>query len=227
MIERMTVGPIGENVYVLPFDSKTSLDKEGSPCLLVDPGDEAARILEFLESRRLELRCVVLTHGHLDHTAALPALYAAWESKGAARPPLAIHGEDLRYLGPEAEEANRETFTAIRAIGFFKHYSAPMPSADLVLGDGDFVAGSGWRVLHSPGHTAGSICLYEADLGVLVSGDTLFRDGVGRTDGPDSSARALEKSIAGRLFSLPAETLVYPGHGEPTSIGRERDGAIE
>jgi glyoxylase-like metal-dependent hydrolase (beta-lactamase superfamily II) len=227
MIERMTVGPIGENVYVLPFDSKTSLDEEGSPCLLVDPGDEAERIAAFLESRRLDLRCVVLTHGHLDHTAALPALYAAWGARGAVLPPLAVHKDDLRYLGPEAEAANRETFTAIRAIGFFRHYSAPMPPADLVLDDGDFVAGSSWRVLHSPGHTAGSICLYEADLGVLVSGDTLFRDGVGRTDGPDSSARALEKSISGRLFSLPAGTLVYPGHGEPTTIGRERDGAIE
>jgi len=227
MIERMTVGPIGENVYVLPFDSKTSLDAEGSPCLLVDPGDEAERIMAFLESRKLTVRCVVLTHGHLDHTAALPALYAAWGKKGGSLPPLAVHKDDLRYLGPGAAEANRETFTAIRALGFFRHYSAPMPAADLVLDDGDFVAGSSWRVIHSPGHTAGSICLYEASLGILVSGDTLFRDGVGRTDGPDSSPRALEKSITERLFSLPSETLVYPGHGEPTSIGRERDGAIE
>lgn len=227
MIERMTVGPIGENAYILPFDAKTDLEAAGSPCLLVDPGDEAERILGFLDSRRLDLRCLVLTHGHLDHTAAIPALYAAWEKAGAPRPPLAIHAEDLKYLGPGSEESNRATFAAIRALGFFKHYARPLPPADILLGDGDLVAGSAWRVLHSPGHTAGSICLYCAELGVLVSGDTLFRDGVGRTDGPDSSPRALEKSIRERLFSLPPETLVLPGHGEPTSIGRERDGSIE
>ena len=76
------------------------------------------------------------------------------------------------------------------------------------------------KVIHTPGHSAGSICLYDAESAFLISGDTLFRDGVGRTDGPDSDVRALEHSLA-RLAVLPRDTVVFPGHGSRTTIGRE------
>lgn len=241
MIERLKVGPIGENVYILPFDTKSDLDRPGSACVLVDPGDAAERILAVLDRKQLKVRCIALTHGHLDHISAIPALFAAWEKRGESfeaapdgpagqtpgkplhHPPLAIHSADAAYLGPSSEETNRRTFMAIGAIGFFKNYAAPMPPADILLKDGGRVAGSMWRVIYSPGHSAGSICLYCPELGVLVSGDTLFRDGFGRTDGPDSDSAALERSIGSAVFPLPAETIVLPGHGEPTTIGRERD----
>ncbi len=244
MIERLKVGPIGENVYILPYNTKSDLDKAGSACILVDPGDAADRILSVLDKKQLKVCCIALTHGHLDHTSAIPALFAAWEKQGMSftpgaggtcteasailhHPPLAIHSADAAYLGPTSEETNRRTFMAIGAIGFFKHFSVPMPPADILLKDGDRVAGSMWRVIHSPGHSAGSVCFYCAELGILVSGDTLFRDGFGRTDGPDSDPAAMEKSIASAVFPLPAETIVLPGHGEPTTIGRERDGIDE
>lgn len=210
MLERLTVGPIGENAYVL--DS-------GGSCILVDPGDEGGRILSFLDSRGLEPSLVVATHGHLDHTGAIPELLAAWRMRGRAVP-LAVHVEDSGYFGERGEETNRLLFEAIRASGYFKHYWRPMPEPDILLADGDELPRSSYRVIHCPGHSAGSICLYDASSSILVSGDTLFRDGVGRTDGPDSDAAALEASLV-RLFKLPPDTKVFPGHGDETTIGRE------
>ncbi len=221
MIERLTVGPIGENAYILPLDGGAGLPDGGGSCILVDPGDEAARILAFLDSRALLPALVVATHGHLDHTAAIPAILAGLAARGG-RPLLAVHPGDAAYFGARGEETNRRLFSAIRALGFFKSYWSPLPEPDLLLEDGALLPGSSWRVLHTPGHSAGSICLHDAGLGVLVSGDTLFRDGVGRTDSPDADATLLEASLSRKLFLLPPETTVLPGHGEATTIGRER-----
>jgi glyoxylase-like metal-dependent hydrolase (beta-lactamase superfamily II) len=210
MLERLTVGPIGENAYVLAGEGY---------CILVDPGDEGQRILSFLDSRGLEPSLVVATHGHLDHTGAIPELLAAFRARGRVVP-LAVHAEDAAYFGERGEGTNRLLFETIRASGYFKHYWRPMPEPDILLADGDGLPPSRFRVIHSPGHSAGSICLYDAPSAILVSGDTLFRDGVGRTDGPDSDPAALEASLS-RLFTLPPETKVFPGHGEETRIGRE------
>jgi glyoxylase-like metal-dependent hydrolase (beta-lactamase superfamily II) len=215
MLERLTVGPIGENAYIL---------MKGSACILVDPGDEPERILSFLDSRALSPSLIVATHGHLDHTAAIPELLAAWHARGL-EVPLAAHAQDADYFGAKSEETNRQVFAAIRALGYFKAYWRPIPSLDFVLSDGDAIPGSSLRVIHSPGHTRGSICLYDEPASILISGDTLFRDGVGRTDGPDSDPAALGSSLK-RLFMLPPMTRVFPGHGEETTIGRE-SGSID
>lgn len=214
MIEALTVGPIGERCYILGAN-------DNKACILVDPGDEAGRIFSRLGELGLSPSLIVLTHGHLDHTAALPELLSLLESKGI-RPRIAIHKADASYLGNEAEASNRIVFSTIRAMGFFRHYSRPMPAADLLLENGDLIKDSPWRVIHTPGHTMGSICLYDEGAGILVSGDTLFLEGVGRTDSPDSDSGTLAASIRERLFTLPASTLVYPGHGEATTIGHER-----
>jgi len=216
MLEALTVGPIGERCYLLPMDDESS-------CILVDPGDEAPRILELLDTRGLKASYIVLTHGHLDHVGAIPELLGNLAPRGQ-RPILAIHSADAHYLGPEGEESNRKVFVAIRAMGYFRHYWRPLPPADLILEDGQVIPGSSWKVIHSPGHTAGSICLHHEGLGILVSGDTLFESGVGRTDGPDSDPEALARSITERLFVLPGDTAGLPGHGEATTIARERGG---
>jgi hydroxyacylglutathione hydrolase len=210
MLERLTVGPIGVNAYVLVSESS---------CLLVDPGDEAGRILSFLDSRGLVPDMVVATHGHLDHTAAIPELLESWRGRGKAVR-LAAHAADADYFGAKGRETNRSLFAAIRALGYFDTYWRPIPEPDLFLSDGDAIPGSAYRVIHSPGHSRGSACLYDEAAAILVSGDTLFRDGVGRTDGPDSDPAALEESLR-RLFALPPATRVFPGHGEETTIGRE------
>lgn len=228
MIERLTVGPIGENVYVLPLRPASA----GGPaagsgdCILVDPGDEAAKIKAFLDDRGLRPVLIACTHGHLDHSAAIPELREAYRAEGRELP-LAVHRGDRAYFGAQGEETNRALFAAIRATGFFRSYWRSMPEPEVLLEDGELLPGSTWKVLHSPGHTAGSACFYEESLGVLVSGDTLFRDGVGRTDGPDSDESELHRSIMTRLFPLPNDTIVLPGHGEPTSVGREKGDAVE
>jgi glyoxylase-like metal-dependent hydrolase (beta-lactamase superfamily II) len=214
MIESLSVGPLGECCYILH-------NAGASDCILVDPGDEAERILALLDKLALSPSLIVATHGHLDHTAAIPALLAALAGRGLA-PQIAVHAEDSDYFGEGAREKNLATFTMIRATGFFRHYFAPLPAAGLILADGDSLPGGAWRVIHTPGHTRGSICLYSASEASLISGDTLFLDGVGRTDGPDSDPAALAASLEKKLFLLPPETRVFPGHGGPTTIARER-----
>jgi glyoxylase-like metal-dependent hydrolase (beta-lactamase superfamily II) len=210
MVERLTVGPIAENSYVLV---------EEAACTLVDPGAEAGRILAFLDSRGLVPSMIVATHGHLDHTAAIPELLSAWRDRGI-EVPLAAHAQDACYFGEDSEKTNRALFASIRALSYFKAYWRPIPSPQVLLSDGDAIPRSSFRAIHSPGHSRGSICLYDAVASILVSGDTLFRDGVGRTDCFDSDSAALGTSLE-RLFALPPETRVFPGHGEETTIGRE------
>lgn len=210
-IERLRVGPIGENVYAV---------QTGSAAFLVDPGDDADAILRFLLEKAIRISLIVLTHGHLDHTAALPGLMEKWEGE---LPGIAIHALDAPYMGTRGEETNRLLFETIGASGFFGDFWKKLPEPTLLLAGGDFVPGTGFKVIHTPGHSAGSICLYEGETGVLIAGDTLFRDGIGRADGPDSDPRALQASLA-RLASLPPETIVFPGHGPRTTLGRELNG---
>jgi hydroxyacylglutathione hydrolase len=207
-VERLRVGPIGENVYAV---------QSGDAGFLVDPGDEAEAILRFLAEKEIAISLIVLTHGHLDHTAAIPDLLEAWKGN---LPGIAIHPLDASYIGEKGEETNRELFDVINASGFFRSYWKKVPEPTLLLNDGDIIPGTSYRVIHTPGHSAGSICLYDKESGILISGDTLFRDGTGRTDGSDSDPEALERSLA-TLSSLNPNTIVFPGHGPRTTIGRE------
>jgi len=186
---------------------------------------------------------VALTHGHLDHTAAIPGLF---ERLGMALP-IAIHPDDAQYLGETGEGTNHELFDAIGAPAYFRSFWKPLPRATVFLMDGEIVPGTSLQVIHTPGHSQGSICFYEAALNAgsygvdeevrdeeaeqtlgwscLISGDTLFRDGVGRTDGPDSDPVALERSLK-KLAHFSFATLVFPGHGPRTTIGRELPAAL-
>lgn len=207
-IERLRVGPIGENAYAI---------ESGGIGVLVDPGDNPRAILSFLNEKGIQVSIIALTHGHLDHMAALPDLLGMWEG---TRPKIAVHPLDARYLGAAGEAAGQELFEAIHAMGFFRSYWKPMPEPDILLQDGLFIPGTNLKILHTPGHSEGSVCFHEADGNFLVSGDTLFRDGFGRTDGPDSDFGKLRASLE-LLSGLPPETVVYPGHGPRTTIGRE------
>ncbi len=211
---RLKVGFIDENCYVLTC---------GGSVVLVDPGDEWEKILSWLDASALVPTLIVATHGHLDHTGAIPGIRKAFRERSGAGTlpvPLAVHPDDARYFGAEGEKTNRELFRAIRASGYFSHFWSPLPDPEILLEDGACLPGTDLCVIHTPGHSRGSICLYDASQGLLVSGDTLFRDGVGRTDAPDSDPEALDSSLR-RLMTLPADTRVLPGHGDETTIGRE------
>lgn len=224
-IWRLKVGPIGVNCYIVESNGST---------VIIDPGAEPEKIHAFLQAHRLKPSMFVLTHGHLDHSAAIADLFKLLGTEL----PIAIHPDDAQYLGSDGYEKNRALFEAIKAPSYFRAFWKPLPPATVFLFDEAVVPGTTLKVIHTPGHSQGSICLYEASLeagsygtdeqvqpdlagwSCIISGDTLFRDGVGRTDTPDSDSVALERSLR-KLAQYSYMTLVFPGHGPRTTIGRE------
>lgn len=193
----LEVGPLETNCYLV--------GDRGLPGLLVDPGDEPGRVRTALSGAGFSSLVVVNTHGHFDHAGANGLAAEAGARLLAHRldePMLALAGEHRAYfLGPGP------------------HPEVPLPDGFLEEGDELAVGAGTLRVLHTPGHSPGSICLVGA--GVLFSGDTLFAGDIGRTDLEGGDPAAMRFSLA-RLLELPDETVVYPGHGPATSIGRER-----
>lgn len=196
-VRKLELGALGTNCWLVDDDA-------GGDLIVIDPADESGELEGAIG--RQPVGVIVLTHGHFDH------LGAATELVRASGAPLAIHRLDAhRITHPEG--------TGGSLFGF-PHHTAP--PADRLLEDGDEVVAGGvsLAVLHTPGHTEGSICLLAP--GHLFSGDTIFAGSVGRTDFPGGDARALARSIAERLVALPDDTLVHPGHGPDSTMGREK-----
>jgi glyoxylase-like metal-dependent hydrolase (beta-lactamase superfamily II) len=217
MIENIVVGAIATNCWIAAAAGPASPDR--SSCVLVDPGGDGEAIIARLKRRKLRPAAIVLTHGHFDHVAALPAVYAAFSGDGGPTPVVAVHAADAAYVGAESKPLHIRDFRSAGAPEYVTELWEPMPEAARLLADGDLI--EGFRVIHTPGHTPGSICLYDEAAGLLISGDTLFAGGVGRTDLHGGDYAAMGKSLE-RLLALPAEVRVYPGHGGETRIGRER-----
>ena len=198
IIEGLVVGPLASNCYIVGSGS----NKEG---MLIDPGAEAVVILKKVDDLGLDIKYIVLTHGHIDHVAALK------EVKEATGAKVAVHADDASSLQGQSFFAEQ----------FGLSYQVP-PSPDRLLKDGDSIdiGDLHFLVLHTPGHSPGGICLLGQ--GVVFSGDTLFNYGIGRYDLPGGDYNQLMKSIDTKLMVLPDETTVYPGHGPGTTIGAER-----
>lgn len=203
IIDRVVVSPFATNCYIVGSE----LSREG---IIIDPGDEAEAILEKVSDLGLDIKFIALTHGHLDHIGALKAIK---EATGAE---MAIHTDDAKSL-----RGKGGLIISMLVSGL--SYPKP-PPPDRLLKDGDSldIGDLHLKVLHTPGHTSGGICL-EGE-GVVFSGDTLFNFGIGRTDLPGGSYRQLIESIHTKLMVLPDDTIVYPGHGPETTIGAERTG---
>jgi glyoxylase-like metal-dependent hydrolase (beta-lactamase superfamily II) len=185
----------------------------GADCVVIDPGGDGELILERLKKLSLSPKYFVLTHAHFDHLAALPFLAAAFPEAG-----IAIHREEADKLGARALEQHRRDFNAVGYASYVETLWEPMPDATLLLSDGDALGS--FTVMHLPGHSPGSIALYNEAEKNLFSGDTLFRGGVGRTDLPGGDEAALYQSLR-RLCAMDGDINVYPGHGPMTTIGRE------
>ena len=197
MIRRLTVGPVEANCYII------SCGADGKAAV-IDPGGDGEMILAELDRLNLVVEAVVNTHGHFDHIGANGLLIAR---TGA---PLMIHEADLPFLRSASENA---AFYGMRIE------PSTVPSRLLTDGDRIDVGETELTVLHTPGHSPGGISILAGNS--IFTGDTLFAGSIGRTDLPGGDMDTLMESVR-RILTLDEETTVYPGHGPPTTIGREK-----
>ncbi len=215
MIKNIVVGELETNSYLF--------SPNGTDCCILDPGAEGAMIAQAAESAGLIPRAVIFTHGHLDHLLGAAELVSALARRGIACP-LYIHELELAYTGPGCLETHTRMLTAIdpRMISLYSAEISQIPLAEHTLTDGDIISGFGLEVLHTKGHSPGSICLYHRELGILFSGDTLFHGSAGRTDLPGGNGKQLKISLAKLVTRIPDSVKVYPGHGPSTTMQQEK-----
>lgn len=197
-VHAFTVGPLESNSYLV-------VDEAAREAALLDPGMESEPVADVLAREHLTVTSIINTHGHFDHVFG----NAYFKAKTGA--PLLMHRADLDLVKRLEEQSL-----------YFGFRATPSPSPDRFLEEGDEVRVGGvrLRVLHTPGHSPGGICLVTD--GAAFVGDTLFAGSIGRTDLPGGSAEELLTSIREKLLALPDETVLYPGHGPATTIGHER-----
>lgn len=204
-VKMFVFNPFGESTYLV-FNPATK------DAVVIDPGmgtaEENEEFAGFVEASGLTVRGIVNTHLHLDH--CFGANYVK-DKYGVA---VAAHTSDA-FLGSNIDDQARKF--GIRLKGRDVMIDAPLADGDTIqIGDDRL------EVIHTPGHTPGGVCLYSADGGFLIAGDTLFKGSVGRTDLPGGDYAQLIGSIKNKLLTLPDATVVYPGHGPATTIGDEK-----
>jgi hydroxyacylglutathione hydrolase len=198
----LAVGPLQCNCSILG-------DETTHDAMVIDPGDDIDKIVAILEQHKLKVNQIVITHAHIDHVGGAMKLRAL---TGA---PILLNQNDdalLKMLDVQA------TWIGMAAPGEVKIDGELADSKNLSVGN---LSGN---VIHTPGHTEGSVCLYFPAEKLLIAGDTLFAGSIGRTDLPGGSTEKILRSIHEKVLALPDETVVIPGHGVATTIGEEREG---
>ncbi len=198
LIRQLSVGPLQVNCFLVASEKTHE-------AMVIDPGEDGPRILDLAKKEGLEIKQVVNTHGHFDHIGANQVVI---DATGAE---LMLHEADLPLLQNARNHAKAYGLTV-----------TPSPEPNKFLAEGDtFTVGEfSFSLFHVPGHSPGSICLLSD--GHLFVGDVLFAGSIGRTDLPGGDFDALVEGVREKLFTLPDETIVHPGHGPDTTIGRER-----
>lgn len=200
IIDKFVVGAVMTNCYVVS-------DDQTKDALIIDPGAEAKKIAALIREKELKVRAVLLTHGHFDHILAAGELCGEFQAK-------------LYCL----EEEKELMMDPVMNVGRMFHFECTAVPDDVFRAGDRLEFGSlACTVIPTPGHTRGGVCFYFENEGILFSGDTLFFESVGRTDMPTGNAAVLIQSIKEKLFVLPEETKVYPGHGPATTIGYEKN----
>lgn len=196
-IENIVVGQLQVNCFIV-------YDEGSMDAMVVDPGDEPGKIIQFIEDRKLKISRLVCTHAHFDHIAAV------WRLKEKTGAPVLLHKGDHHIFMRADGQA---------VLWGFSIDQPPAPDVFVNEGDEIPVGRLKFKVLHTPGHSPGGICLYGE--GVIFTGDTIFAGSIGRTDFPGGSLAELKKSFS-RIISLPPETRILPGHGPLTTVEREK-----
>jgi len=195
---RLIVGPLQVNCYILA-------DEKTKDAVVIDPGDDAGDILKIIKDKGFAVKYIVITHAHFDHIGAIKTLK---EATGAQ---ILMHQDDEKLLKAAEHQGS-----------LFGMESVASPPADRMLKHGDVITAGevSLKVLHTPGHSQGGICLLEQ--GIVFTGDSLFAGSIGRTDLPGGDLKTLLGSIKKNLMTLPDETKVFSGHGPASTIGEER-----
>ncbi len=196
----LIVGQLAVNCYIIG-------DKSSKEAIIVDPGAEADKILSVIDKEQLRVKYVIATHGHFDHCGAVSTI------KKRLNCEFLIHSADLPFIQRAHKSAARWKINIDKV---------PYPDRFIDEQDTISIGTHTIAILHTPGHSPGSISLYLKSKGFLLSGDTLFKQSIGRTDFTDGSLEDITSSIRNKLYILPDETIVYCGHGESTTIGFEK-----
>ena len=201
-LKTFNMNPYSQNSYIY-------YDQDSKRAVIFDPGLSKTQLVKHMSD--YEIVAIILTHGHFDHIFSLDKV------KHLTQAPVYAYADEKALL--ENPKLNMSAITA-------QDGKAITATGDVFVNDGDHIKiGEGlfdFFVIHTPGHTAGGMCLYDQANALLFSGDTLFRESIGRTDLPTGNQKALLNSITQKLFTLPDETKVYSGHGKATTIGHEK-----
>ena len=200
ILETIIVGALAVNCYLV---GSTATHEAA----VIDPGDEPQKILAEIHKKKLKLEYIILTHAHFDHAGAAKKLHEATGAK------VLVNEKDALLLKNTAAQA-----------AMFGMHAEPAPAPDRFIKEGDIikVGEVEMKVIETPGHTPGGISLYIAKSGIVFTGDTLFWGSIGRTDLPGGDYNAIIHSLKEKLGRLPDNTKVYPGHGDDTTIGFEK-----
>ena len=207
-MECCVLGMVSTNCYIVYRKERDEEGENGGlkPGVIIDPGDNAPYILNKCRELDVEPKAVLLTHGHFDH------ILAAEDIRRTFHIPILASEREMELL-EEPDMNLSSTYEESMSL-----------TADRWLKDGETLEllGKKWSVIHTPGHTAGCLCYYIEDENLLFSGDTLFLESVGRTDLPTARPGEIIDSVVKKLFVLPDETKVYPGHGGSSTMGHEK-----